>query len=220
LSWAPTRDELAKHAQCYSILKDAVAKAYRRLALLTVVREVKPLLLYISYDSHKHSRVLRQIAKSLSAKAKVDLEACRKHAGEAWRRVFESALAMASRKEKVMVEELLSIINDMERIESFADEEHLTSISSRILQLAPYGGNKELELCRAALELIAEDEERHISILRKIKEILINEEARWGVLTNSNAMTSKTVHVLSTFILKTLPTRHTNSTRGRVPWKS
>lgn len=173
-----TRDDFAKRAHYCGILEDAVARAYRRLALLTVVRDVKPLLLYISYDSFKHSRILRQIAKSLSAKVKVDLEACREQMGEAWKRVFESALAMASRKDKMMVEELLSIIDSMEGIEGFVGEEYLMLINSRILQLAPRRGKEELELYKATLELMAEDEERHRSILRKIKEVLINEEVR------------------------------------------
>jgi len=167
-----TKEELARLAHCCSILEDAVARAYRRMALLTVEKEVKPLLLYIAHDSLKHSKVLREVAKSLSAKAKADLEACREQMGEAWKKVVESAMAMDSRKEKIMVEELLSVIDGMEDIESFAGEEYLMLINSRAMQVVPRKDKRGLELYKAVLELIAEDEERHKSILMKIKEVL------------------------------------------------
>jgi hypothetical protein len=66
----PTRDDLVKYAQCCSMLEDAVARAYRRMALLIAEKELKPLLLHIAYDSFKHSRVLKEIAKGLSAKSR------------------------------------------------------------------------------------------------------------------------------------------------------
>jgi len=178
LSRAPTIDDLAKYAHCCSILEDAVARAYRRTALLTVERELKPLLLHIAYDSFKHSKVLREIAKGLSAKVKVDLEACLKQMGEAWKRVVESAEAMASRKERVRAEELLTIIDRMEGIENFTGEEYLMLINSRVLQVVSHIGKKDLELYKAVLKLIAEDEECHKLILGKIKEFLFNKRAR------------------------------------------
>lgn len=173
-----TVDDFARYAHCCSILEDAVARAYRRMALLTVEKEVKPLLLSIAYDSFKHSKVLREIAKSLSTKAKVDLEACREQMGEVWRKIVESATVMAFRKEKIRPEELLSVIESMEDVEGFAGEEYLMLINSRILQLASRKSERGLELYKATLELIAEDEERHKSILMKIKEVLTNEKSR------------------------------------------
>jgi len=172
LSRAPTMDDLAKYAHCCSMLEDAVARAYRRMALLTVEKELKPLLLHIAYDSFKHSRVLREIAKGLSAKVKIDFEACLKQMGEAWKEIVESAEAMASRKERIRTEELLTIIDRMEGIESFTGEEYLMFINSRLLQVVSYIDKRDLELYKAMLELIAEDEERHRLILRRIKEFL------------------------------------------------
>jgi len=176
LSSAPTRDELAKYAQCCSMLEDAVARAYRRMALLIAEKGLKPLLLHIAYDSFKHSKVLRELAKGLSAKVKADLEACLKQMGEAWKRTVESAEVMASRKERIRTEELLTIIDHMERIENFVGEEYLMFINSRILQIVSLIDERDLELYKATLELIAEDEERHRLILTKIKEYLFQQE--------------------------------------------
>jgi rubrerythrin len=160
------------------MLEDTVAKAYRRMALLIAEKELKPLLLYIAYDSFKHSRVLREMAKGLSAKVKADLEACLEQMGEAWKRTVESAEVMASRKKRIRAEELLTIIDRMEEIEGFAGEEYLMFINSRVLQVASLIGKRNLKLYKEALELIAEDEERHRSILSKIKEYLLNKRAR------------------------------------------
>jgi hypothetical protein len=169
----PTRDDLAKYAQYCSMLEDAVARAYCRMALLIAEKELKPLLLHIAYDSFKHSRLLKEMARGLSAKVKADLEACLKQMGEAWKRTVKSAEDMAFRKERIRTEELLTIIDRMEEIEGFAGEEYLMFINSRILQVVSLINERNLELYKTALELIAEDGERHRSILSKIKEYLI-----------------------------------------------
>lgn len=178
LSSPLTRDEVAKYAYCCSILEDAVARAYRRMAFSIVEKDVKPLLLHIAYDSLKHSKVLREIAKDLSAKSKVDLEACQKQMGEAWKKAVESAMAMVFREKKIGAEELLTMIDDMERIEGFAGEEYLMLINSRMLQVVLHEDERGLELYKKVLELIAKDEELHASILRKIKELLSSKRAR------------------------------------------
>jgi predicted transcriptional regulator len=94
--------------------------------------------------------------------------------GEAWKRTVKSAEDMAFRKERIRTEELLTIIDRMEEIESFASEEYLMFINSRILQVVSLIDERNLELYKTALELIAEDGERHRSILSKIKEYLLN----------------------------------------------
>lgn len=95
---------------------------------------IKPLLLFISYDSLKHSRILRALSE-LIAETTVTADECEAMLGKAWRRSVFQAQKETIKKEKIEDSELASLIDKMINFESFVGEEYLTTLHLKTIQL-------------------------------------------------------------------------------------
>ncbi|MEM4530023.1 MAG: hypothetical protein QXQ52_05835, partial [Candidatus Methanomethylicaceae archaeon] len=68
--------------------------------------------------------------------------------------------------------DLASVIEGLERIEGFAAEEYLTILQIRLVELMAESLKLNINYLKTLLEWIVEDEKRHESILKIIKNFL------------------------------------------------
>jgi rubrerythrin len=166
-----TKKEIAQYLYCSSILEENVATAYESFANRTENPIIEPLLLFISYDSLKHSEVLRKLSQNITI-TEPTIEDCEKILGKAWKNAVAQAHRETLKKEKIVDQELASLIDKMIDFESFVGEEYLAVLQLKTLELVAKGSEIDLEGLKRILEWIIEDEERHEIILARIKIII------------------------------------------------
>ena len=144
--------------------------AYKSFAERAQNPSIKPLLLFISYDSLKHSRILRALSE-LIAETTVTANECEAMLGKAWRKSVFQAQKETIKKEKIEDSELASLIDKMINFESFVGEEYLTTLHLKTIQLIVPDPRIDQANLKRILGWIVEDEERHELILTKIKAL-------------------------------------------------
>jgi len=162
--------DLAKFLQCSSILEEKVAAAYESFAERAQNPSIKPLLLFISYDSLKHSRILKMLGE-LIAETTVTTDECETMLGKAWMKSIFQAQKEAMKKETTEDNELASLIDEMINFESFLGEEYLTILHLKTMQLIAMDPRIDQPNLKRILVWIVEDEERHELILTRIRAL-------------------------------------------------
>jgi len=165
------KKKIAQYLRCSSILEENVATAYKSFANKTENSLIKPLLLFISYDSLKHSKTLRKLSQNIT-KTESTTEQCEIILGKAWKNAVTQAHREMLKKERITDQELASLIDKMINLESFLGEEYLMILQLKTLELAAKDSKMDLTGTKKILEWIIEDEKRHELILERIKIII------------------------------------------------
>lgn len=165
------KKKTAQHLLCSSILEENVATAYRSFASKTENSLIKLLLLFISYDSLKHSKTLLKLSQNI-AKTESTTEQCEIILGKAWKNAVTQAHREMLKKEKITDQELASLIDKMINLESFLGEEYLTILQLKTLELVAKDSEIDLTGTKKILEWIVEDEKRHEATIMMIKRII------------------------------------------------
>lgn len=157
--------ELGKFLYCLFILEEKVAKAYEHLSKIFKDKLISSLFSFIAHDSLKHAICLKIMSNNLG----VDICNCEEFMGKVWRDIILHAERFLEKSE-INKEEILSIINNLEKLENFASEECLMLMSAKLIELEDSIINQENYKC--FIKWIIEDEDRHKKILMMIKELL------------------------------------------------
>lgn len=170
---APKKDErdVARFLCCLSILEEKVANAYKSYSENTENPRLEPLLLFVSYDSLKHSKILKSLSEHMIKQEPTSRD-CEQLLGKTWKNTIIQAQGETQKTEKITDEEIAQLIDKMINLENFLGEEYLTVLHLRTVQLV----SKELQADAASfsrtLEWIIADEKRHVKILGMIKNIV------------------------------------------------
>ncbi len=175
MALSKTKAKIAQYLYCSSILEENVATAYESFANRTQNLLIRPLLLFISYDSFKHSKILRKLSQNIT-KTEPTTEECERIFGKAWKNAVTQAHRETLNKEKITDQELASLIDKMINFESFVGEEYLTVLQLKTLELAAKDSGIDATGTNKILEWIIEDEERHEIILARIKIIITEKQ--------------------------------------------
>ncbi|MEM1574103.1 MAG: hypothetical protein QXI49_04255 [Candidatus Methanomethylicaceae archaeon] len=164
-------EDLAKFIYCCGIFEERVAKAYEHMSKLIEDATIACFLAFIAHESFKHADCLRRISKLIYGDLKIDHKECEGILGEVFKSIMidiEKVLNM----ECISHHDLASVIEGLERIEGFAAEEYLTILQIRLVELMAESLKLNINYLKTLLEWIVEDEKRHESILKIIKNFL------------------------------------------------
>jgi len=131
--------------------------------------DVRAILMYVGFDSVKHADLLEKSAKNLVPDAEVNLKECEELVGT------ESIKLVKRLREKteeisidlLTIEKARELIEEQTKIEGDIGEEYLNMCHAKAFSLIT-----KSSLIRKILELISEDEERHIELLKSALEYL------------------------------------------------
>jgi len=165
MSLIAERKDIAKALYCSSLMEKKVARAYESLSEKVNDHVVKNFLLFISTDSIKHSILLNALGESVM---KIDIteEICKAQMGEAWSNIMRTT-EEEMRSEDIK-EDLSSLIQKMDSLESFVGEEHFTALHLKLTSLMAEETGIEFNQIKTMIEWIIVDEDRHEKILQMI----------------------------------------------------
>ena len=181
---------------CYSLIEQQVFELYKLFSERVHDPYKKSLLIYIAYDSLKHSTILSQGLGSSSTNPKQNVGDCEPQLWATWqthvsfyKEVFkndqfddQTLVSLANRLEsfeKVFLDEYYLLIN---RIEQFEKKSMTAWLSGDEKKL-------DLESFTDIFNKIAEDEKRHINILQQIQQ---RERGKFSLLTSPFSGIDKT----------------------------
>jgi rubrerythrin len=169
------KKDVAKFLHCLSIIEKKVFELYGFLSEKIEQPLIKFLLLYVAYDSLKHSEILKGISETISPLEKKPGD-CKERVGDLWKTVTDFYEEI-SKEEKLDKKELLSLANSLTNFEGVIGEEYVTIIQLRILEFTAKETPKifSVESLKEIFERIVKDEERHSEILTMVKNLLIKQ---------------------------------------------
>lgn len=156
--------DLNKYYACLALLEDETVKLYEELINQCKEDSVKLLLLNILYETKKHKEILIFISQLKGFIYPPVIEECEKEAGYLLKDSINFTRKLkAEAKEKT----LLEILKQLIEFEEAVSEEYLIKIHGEASKLI----EDDLTI-RKILEYIAEDEERHVNLLKLACSIL------------------------------------------------
>lgn len=164
-------EDVAKFLKCSSILEQKVANTYQHLSERVENHQIKSLLSYISRDSAKHAAILKDMSES-NMKLDVTADDCEQVWGKAWKDQTMQSMEELTKKETITNEDLTPLIGEMKNLEGVIGENYLTILHVGVLKLVAQQYHIDLGSFNTILEWIVEDEERHETILAKIKTFI------------------------------------------------
>jgi rubrerythrin len=163
---------------CTSDLEEKVFSLYRTLSDKVQNPIVKSLLLYIAYDSLKHSLIMRGIAETIS-KSTPKPEDCERRLNQIWKKLASLSTEIANR-EKVADSELSPLANELAGFENSLSEEYFVLVQLKTLEYMKKEIAQtykiDIESLKDIFELIIKDEENHREILNSIEDLFFTEE--------------------------------------------
>ena len=171
--------DVAGFLYCSSSLEERTFALYRTLSDKVQNPLVKSLLLYIAYDSLKHSLIMRGIAESVS-QSKPKPGDCEKKLKQVWEKVvaFHEEI---SKLQKLSDANLPSLAQDLAGLENSLSEEYFVLVQLKTLEYMTKEVEQLYKVDLASLknifELIIKDEENHREILMSIEELFTREES-------------------------------------------
>lgn len=156
---------------CSGLLEESVAKVYNNIAMILDNGLIRCLFRFIASDTEKHAKFFKAVCEFLNAGMMVNFKEC----GEVWGGKWKTIMADAEKfigKTKISSEELISLINGLERLEGVVAEEYLTIMHIMMIELIAEERKIDLDYCKKILEWIIEDEKRHEQIIKYIKNLL------------------------------------------------
>ena len=158
--------------KCLSKLERETARLY--LALHDKCGgEASAILLFIAMDSSKHSGLLSQLAGRAGQASKTR---CIKLLGKSFEETYNLVRNLRKKieeKQSLGKTELIEILENMTDYEKSIGEEYLMLLYSKTLSLLP----QYREEARV-LELIAEDEERHVKLVEEALKLIIRKPGK------------------------------------------
>lgn len=179
----PLKDEkdVAKLLHCLSILEHKIYEFYKCLHEKVEHQFVKSLLLYVAYDSQKHSVILKEQGANITNLEK-KIGDCEEELGVVWKTVV-SLPEEISKEGKLDDKRLFSLVNRLADFENVMSEEYVTLIWLKILEFMtkemPKIHGIDSESLKIIFRKIAEDEEGHREILLLIKGFLQEKNKKW-----------------------------------------
>lgn len=164
--------EIVRFLYCSGLFEKEVAKTYRHVAEITRDANVKCLLNYIADDSYKHAAMFKALSGYLTNVDKSVFEDCEKVLGSLWRNTAENSRRIWGESE-ISNQELLKLIDDLEKFEGFVAEEYLTVLNVKTIELMARETGLNIEPYRMIFEWIIEDEKRHEQILKMVKDLIV-----------------------------------------------
>ena len=172
--------DIARLLYCLSILEQSIFQFYKRLHEKVKYPLVKSLLLYVAYDSQKHSVILKELGEN-TANMEEKVDDCERELGVVWKTVVSLSKEI-SNEENMEDEKLLSLVNKLTDFENVIGEEYLTLVQLKSLEFIardmPKINGIDLDILKIILEKILEDEEHHTEILLLVKGLLQEKLAR------------------------------------------
>jgi rubrerythrin len=170
--------DVARFLYCSGNLEEKVFSLYRTLSDKVQNPIVKSLLLYIAYDSLKHSFIMRGIAETIS-KSKPKPEDCVRKMNQIWMKITSLSTEIAN-LEKVGDSELSPLAKELAGFENSLSEEYFVLVQLKTLDYMTKEIAEmykvDLESLKNIFELIIKDEENHREILDSIQELYVTEE--------------------------------------------
>jgi chromosome segregation ATPase len=165
---------VAEYISCLSILEENTSLTYSALSeRVESPAQIKSLLLSISQDSLKHSKLLKDTANKISH-SKAKRGDCAKNLGKVWS-TMNNCLSEATKKE-IGTRDFSMLLSMLDGLESSLREEYYNFVQTKTLQLMVNEINNlydiSLESINKVFETIIRDEERHREILGNIKDII------------------------------------------------
>lgn len=171
-------EEIAVFLSCSSILEEKVFHLYRDLADKIQHPLVKSLLIYVAYDSLKHSTILRKMYGDF-LKSEGTIKDCEKNFGDLWKmmRMFSEEML---KKEKIETEEIPLLATKLSWFEGSLSEIYYALIQLKTLQFIAQKIHKiyniDLDNLKSVFELIIIDEQSHKEIMSTITDFLTEEK--------------------------------------------
>jgi|GEM_PF-2625720 len=158
-----SNSQLSRMLLCMGFLEQEISNLLLTLAqAFEGSDEAKAILIYVGLDSLKHANLLEQSAKVLLRDVEVDLENCRDLVGTELvnliKHIREETEELA--KGPISMEEARKLIEEQTKMEGQLGEEYLNMCQAKALSLIATS-----EVVKKILELISEDEERHLKLL-------------------------------------------------------
>jgi len=154
-----------------ALLEQEISKFLLNIAeALEGGNEANAILIYVGLDSLKHEYILEKIAKDLVDGVEVDLESCQDLVGTESVKLIK----LLRKKTKELIERPIStkharrLIEEQTRMEGQIGEEYLNLCQAKVFSIATAS-----KKAKRVLELISEDEEKHIQLLNEALEYLV-----------------------------------------------
>ena len=158
--------------RCLASLEDRVYKVYKLISSRVEDPQVTLTLLFIGYDSLKHSEVFKSMTRILESQESIATGECEEELGLSYARLM-SLLDEVERQVKyrrsLPYEEIVEALRRLIQVEECISEECLVQVMTRIMSEE---AKEELVEFREMLRLISKDEERHNTLLREALELL------------------------------------------------
>jgi rubrerythrin len=124
--------DIARLLYGLSILEQSIFQFYKRLHEKVKYPLVKSLLLYVAYDSQKHSVILKELGEN-TANMEEKVDDCERELGVVWKTVVSLSKEI-SNEENMEDEKLLSLVNKLTDFENVIGEEYLTLVQLKSLE--------------------------------------------------------------------------------------
>ena len=166
--------DVARFLYCLSILEQNVFQFYKCLHEKVEHPLVKSLLLYVAYDSQKHSVILSELGEN-TANLEWKVGDCERELGVVWKTVVSLSKEI-SKEENFDDKKLLSLVNRLTDFENVIGEEYVTLVQLKHLEFIvkemPKIHGIDLDILKVIFEKITEDEEGHKELLVLVKGFL------------------------------------------------
>lgn len=159
---------------CLNALEQIIFQFYKCLHEKVKQSLMKPLLLYIVYDSKKHSVILKELVENTAYQER-KVDDCEIELGVVWKTVVSLSKEI-SNEENFDDKKLLALINKLTDFKNIIGEEYATLVQLKSFEIIAEEMSKidriDLSVLKVVFEKIIEDEEYHKDILVQIKGFL------------------------------------------------
>jgi rubrerythrin len=163
---------LANYFECLSIFENETYLLYQNLSEKTDTPQIKNLLETIAKDSQRHSKLINDIAKSIS-ETQLKPKDCSKNLGPVWKATENFRKEIAA-KQKITEAEYPEMIQKLNVLESSFGEEYFILTQMKTMKYLAKEINEsykvDVDKTQKIFEAISLDEDHHREILAEIKE--------------------------------------------------
>ena len=159
--------EAIKFLRCAPVLEEEMHHLYHKMAIKTEFPEVKSLLIGLAYESLKHSKMVKELTKSLPALDSEGKDA-RKELGRIYRHahVFAEQISL---KNRIGTEDLRMLLKDLADLDDLIFEKYSIFLQPKVLHFVAGEISRwypaDLETLKSVFENISNEKENHREIL-------------------------------------------------------
>jgi len=171
------QQNLTELINCLSILETDTSLLYFSISKKVEIPLVRALFEEISFDSNKHSALLKGVGESI-AHIKINEKECAKH-DEVLKRVLKLQKEILKMK-LITSDDLINLNGELKMLETEMSEEYHVFVQiktlSALMNQVNQAYNVNLNDFKKVFMTIIEDEERHIERLETIKKIVTSKQ--------------------------------------------